>query len=189
MYTANKEGLVRLTQDLYHLTLLFPRKEPLRYKMREVASDIAAFFLAEEEPSEKALKTLLSSMRVLDGFFEIAKSQNWTSPADLLRLQREYKALQDSLALPQRKEVPKEDPVKLPAREQEREAAFALNERQERILSFLKERDQAQVWEIKEFLPDVTKRTLRRDFQALLHRGVIERVGERSATYYKIRSV
>ena len=36
----DKNLLIELTNTLYRLTLFFPKKEPLRYKMREVASDI-----------------------------------------------------------------------------------------------------------------------------------------------------
>jgi len=42
-----KKFLLQFTNELYRLTLLFPKKEPLRYKMRELADDILANFLAE----------------------------------------------------------------------------------------------------------------------------------------------
>ncbi len=38
----NKDYFIQLTQNLYKITLLFPKKEPLRYKMRELADDILA---------------------------------------------------------------------------------------------------------------------------------------------------
>ena len=38
----NKDFLLKITNELYRLTLLFPKKEPLRYKMRELADDILA---------------------------------------------------------------------------------------------------------------------------------------------------
>jgi hypothetical protein len=59
----NKDYLIQLTNNLYHLTLLFPKKEPLRYKMREIAIDILADF--EELKSSQILKNL----EILDGFF------------------------------------------------------------------------------------------------------------------------
>ena len=36
----DKDFLIQLTTELYRLTLLFPKKEPLRYKMRELADEI-----------------------------------------------------------------------------------------------------------------------------------------------------
>ena len=35
-----RDELIQLTNVVYRLTLLFPKKEPLRYKIREVADDI-----------------------------------------------------------------------------------------------------------------------------------------------------
>ena len=42
-----KKFLLQFTNELYRLTLLFPKKEPWRYKMRELADDILANFLTE----------------------------------------------------------------------------------------------------------------------------------------------
>jgi len=36
-------------------------------------------------------------------------------------------------------------------------------------------------------LPNVSKRTLRRDFEFLLKQGIVERIGERNETFYKIK--
>jgi predicted HTH transcriptional regulator len=61
--------------------------------------------------------------------------------------------------------------------------------RQRRIIEFLKEKGQAQVWEIQKIFPDISKRTIRRDFRSLLKQGSIERVGERNKTYYKMKVI
>ena len=59
--------------------------------------------------------------------------------------------------------------------------------RQNRIMEFLKEKGDAQVWEIQEIFPGVSKRTIRRDFVSLLKQGLIERTGERNTTAYRLR--
>jgi len=59
--------------------------------------------------------------------------------------------------------------------------------RQNRIVEFLKQKGRAQVWEIQKIFPDISKRTIRRDFRSLLEQGLIERVGERNKTYYKMK--
>ena len=61
-----------------------------------------------------------------------------------------------------------------------------MNERQEKILEVLREKGRAQVWEIKQIFPQVSKRTLRRDFESLFKRGIIERIGERNNTFYRL---
>ena len=157
--------LIQLTNAVYRLTLLFPKKEPLRYKMRELADDILA------KPSEKDLE-------VLDSFFEVALIQNWVKPADILAIKEEYDNLREQLKGNKPEEEKKEITI------------FNHNnsDRKKRILAFLKENGQAQVWQVKQLLPEVSKRTLRRDFEDMLEQGLIERIGERNDTFYKIKT-
>ena len=215
----DKNYLVQLTTNLYRLTLLFPKKEPLRYKMRELADEILADLLritnqceytntnlkkAEDGPLqisdfkkvEDGSLRILEDLGVLDGFFEVAKAQNWISPAELLKLQQEYSMLKenlerqnssrpvvqsgkDLLLLDQKKGEDCENKSSFPP-----SANARVKERQQKILEILKEKEKAQVWEIKKFFPQVAKRTLRRDFESLLEEGAVERIGERNNTYY-----
>jgi predicted HTH transcriptional regulator len=131
--------------------------------MREVADDILV------KPNEKDLE-------ILESFFEVAKSQNWVSPSDILAIQKEYDNLKGELK-GKKKDNPGGDPSPIKM----------MPERQEKILAFLKEVGRAQVWQVKEILPDVTKRTLRRDFEHMLNQGLIERMGEKNNTFYQIK--
>jgi len=161
----DKDFLIKLTNNLYRLTLLFPQKEPLRYKMRELADDILA------KPIEKNLE-------ILDSFFEVAKTQNWVSPSNVLEIQQEYSKLKEGLK--SYSELSSEvEPQKV-----ERGSG-----RQEKILKILEEKGRAQVWEIQQIFPEVTKRTLRRDFESLLNQGLIERIGERNETFYQLKVI
>ena len=202
----DKDFLIKLTTNLYRLTLLFPKKEPLRYKMRELADDILAG-CSLQNTETGSLKTC-EDLESLDIFFEVAKNQNWVSPADVLNIQEEYskingrlKELQPQLG-PQFYEV---EPRKIEDenlqkdgqeqqewnREQEQqENVLSFNPlvaRQEKILDFLKEHGRAQVWEAQKVFPEVTKRTLRRDFENLLNQDLIERIGERNETFYRLK--
>lgn len=163
----DKDFLIQLTNNLYQLTLLFPKKEPLRYKIREAAANILA------SPTEKDFKTLNS-------FFEVAKFQNWVNPTNILAIQADYDNLRRGL-----QENYSED-VK-PVLESLPLTAKTLVERQEKILSVLKEKGRAQVWEMKQVFPQVSKRTLRRDFEFLLKQGMVERMGEKNNTFYKVK--
>jgi len=229
----DKFFLIQLTTNLYRLTLLFPKKEPLRYKIRELADEILANFLrimnqyeytnTSSKKTENRSLQILEDLKILDSFFEVAKAQNWVSPAETLKLQQEYSKLKENLKTQanfnrslvpatQVRDVTKQDLVKSSPRtegdcERSPKAIFAerrvvkedksssspfaaarLNERQKKILGILKEREKAQVWEIKKFFPEVAKRTLRRDFEQLLKQGFIERIGERNDTFYKLKS-
>lgn len=177
----DRDFLIQLTKKLYQMTLLFPKKEPLRYKMRELADDILACSNQED-------------FEILNGFFEIAKEQNWMRTEDILALQKEYDILKSELS---KEEIGQKNNNSISAEEIERQHKINLpgshanssgfSERHEKILAFLKESGRAQVWQVKEILPDVSKRTLRRDFEYLVKNGVIERVGERNNTFYQIK--
>lgn len=176
----DKNYLIQLTKDLYQLTLLFPKKEPLRYKMRELANEILV------EPTKKNLE-------VLDSFFEVAKSQNWASENSVLKLQGEYSKLKEELKKEENLEI-----IPIPAKESPlvpssgspqqfssvEEFWSEKNLRQRRILEILKDKGRAQVGELRAFFPAVSKRTLRRDFENLFSRGVVKRIGERNETFY-----
>ena len=165
-----KQDLIQLTQKLYGLTLLFPKKEPLRYKMRELADDILA---------ENSSPLTLEYLDILDSFFEVAKSQNWVANQDILNIQAEYNKLDGELKL--QSSLFKEPFDAAQGREEK------LPDRQSKILSFLRENGRAQVWQVKQILPEVTKRTLRRDFDRLLDQGAVERIGERNDTFYQLK--
>lgn len=62
-----------------------------------------------------------------------------------------------------------------------------LIDRHKKIIEFLKTKGRAQVWEIKQSLPDISKRTIRRDFEYLVGLNLVERIGEKNNTFYKSR--
>jgi len=184
----NKDFLLKITNELYRLTLLFPKKEPLRYKIREVADEVLADFVSNKNtPKEK--------LEILDGYFEVAKNQNWIRPEDILNLQEKYCKLKEDLKnffetetpkIERKIEFPQIAPVQISSSVGNRISINSMNERQEKILEVLREKGRAQVWEIKQIFPQVSKRTLRRDFESLFKRGIIERIGERNNTFYRL---
>ncbi len=186
----NKEFLIQLTNKLYEITLLFPKKEPLRYKMREIADDILA-----KLPENSSLA--IQQFDVLDGFFEVAKVQTWVAPQKILNLQEEYSKVRKVIDAETGPEKEQENIIELPQAETETFEKSsridnggdngAMNGRQKIILDFLKENGRAQVGQLTNVLPEVTKRTLRRDFRDLLRQGLVERIGERNETFYRLK--
>jgi len=184
----DKGFLIGLTNNLYRLTSLFPKKEPLRYKVREAADDVLAGFLSLQSPSQKesGSQQVLESLELLSSFLEIAKVQNWVSPSNILNFQKEYSKLKGELNLPESPiEQGLENVSNLPLFVRHNSEEGQVN-RQEKILEFLKGKGKAQVWELKQVFPEVSKRTLRRDFESLLKRGIVERIGERNDTFYQV---
>jgi DNA-binding transcriptional ArsR family regulator len=188
----DKEEILKLTDQLYKLTLFFPKKEPLRYKMREIGDEILELILAQSNFSSEELSKLNSKLEILDGFFEIARRQNWVKSADILNLQREYQNLKikitpASLPLFSLQE-PKGNRNLISSKKEDEEISPGAEARQKKMLEILKEKGTAQVWEMKKFFPGVSKRTLRRDFAALLRKGLVERVGEKNITFYRLKT-
>ncbi len=96
-----KTSLIELTNELYQLTLLFPKKEPLRYKLRETADDILADFISltsyssiyQQNEIVLQTKNLKTKLEILDSFLEVAKNQNWVNKENILRLKEKYQKL------------------------------------------------------------------------------------------------
>lgn len=196
----DKEFLIQLTNELYRLTLLFPKKEPLRYKMREIADEILANSISNFVNSSKSNKyknsaiaeNLYRLLEVLNGFFEVAKNQNWVSIVEILRIQEKYDRVRAELKKffkrPPEEKLTQVRPMSIQSPVRPVQIQESLSERQEKILNFLKQNGQTQVWQLKQIFPEVSKRTLRRDFCHLLKEGKIERIGQRNETSYQLKT-
>ena len=229
----DKRNLIELTNRLYKLTVLFPKKEPLRYKMRETADEILANFVSWEalrnfnpgnlaDNWEKRYKDLVflveKDLEILKGYFEVAKWQNWVNYFDVLEIEEEYDKIQRKTEqevrdfeiitdenigagsqaeqkvlrplIPREKSPDFKEELKqeLPKQEvQTTQEKDFLDPRKEKILEILKEKGSAQVWELNKILPEVSKRTLRRDFEKLLKYGLVKRIGEKNNTFYQLK--
>lgn len=243
-----KSNLINLTKDSYRLTLMFPKREPLRCKIREIADEILAGLIINNKSD---FLNISRQLDIIDSFFEVARAQNWVSPPAIDEIKKNYAALRSDIAgaaveikippttpvqengrqagqenviyapaalipplisrtvpiipLTMQNEVgenagtftgkpPANSESVLPKEEKEKSAGAAKEQltdgqalRQNRIVEYLKEKGQAQVWEIQKVFPNISKRTIRRDFRSLLGQKLIERVGERNKTYYKLK--
>lgn len=182
----DKNQLIEITNSLYKLTSLFPKKEPLRYKIREVGNDILASFVSFRPAA------ISENLVVLQGFLEIARNQNWVSPSQVLNIQGEYSKLETEISRSESESGRRDESLlhlhstKLSSMpEVVVISSSEQGNRQGKIIEFLKEKGRAQVWELKQVFPQISKRTLRRDFESLLKQGLVERMGERNDTFYR----
>ena len=194
----DKNYLRQLTNELYRLTLLFPKKEPLRNKIRDIAGDVLADFISLSQEKQNQNRVVFADnsskkLKILDMFFDVAKSQNWVRVSDMLNLQKEYSKMREELIklslkiTTEKAQERKEKQTKLSVQISElKEEEAVISERQEKILKLLRKKGRAQVWEVKEVFTDTSKRTLRRDFNDLLKRGLVDRIGEKNNTFYQI---
>lgn len=188
-----RKDLIELTIKVYKITLFFPKKDPLRYKIRDVANRILENFIALKNSNKEDFFIIAETKKdidVLDSYLEISKWQNWVSYFDILNLKNEYVKIKNSFSeidiVKNSKEI--KIPIEQSFHQEQKEdlKKKKLNIRQEKILDILKTKEMIQVWEVNRILPDVSKRTLRRDFEQLLKEGSVERIGEKNQTYYKL---
>ncbi|MDD5638899.1 MAG: DeoR family transcriptional regulator [Candidatus Pacebacteria bacterium] len=208
-----KRQIIDLTNKVYRLTLLFPKKEPLRYKIREIANDILTFSINWEslnslnpgkyasnlkERKKETIFNLEESLDVIHNYFEISKWQNWINYFEILEIQEEYDKIKKELYEEIKKieieektneiqNIPKNNLIE--EKNIQIDNNFIEKEtRKEKIIKILKKVEKIQVGEINKLFPDVSKRTIRRDFQKMLNQGIIERIGEKNNTYYRLKN-
>ena len=166
------EKLKKITATVYKVLEYFPESDPLKNRAKEKALAIL------EHPTKNDIDILL-------GYLFIGKSQGWLSSVNYLIFLNEYEKIRDNI-----KTSTQEPPKAVLIREgvHRRDApSLVLPERQKVILEFLGKNEKAQVSDLQTVLPDVTKRTIRRDLDELLGKEKILRFGEFNRVVYKIR--
>jgi len=192
-----------------------PLKFSLRKKANDILAGFVLCFgnnsaILTKADKQRTLNRILKNIEVVQTFFSLAESQDWLRPENFLVLKREYGSVaqQTQQALIAQKEVIEresatrepitraseaQEPVKreTPVRRQQTSVASAsstgLKSRHKQIIKFVKSKGAAQVKDVKEILPEVTKRTLRRDFDFLLKSGLVERRGDKNTTEYLVK--
>lgn len=200
------QNLINLTSKLYDLTVLFPKKDHLRYKMRELADGILANLVLISEGVVHQSKDLIwdtqKDLEILNCFFEVVKTQNWVKESQLLEIQDSYNKIYNVLEKfsgrkpskkvkkPSLEKPPVENSKgkkgKLKSGRKKLKSKVSAARRQKKILEVLKQINRAQVSDLKQVFPNVTKRTIRRDLDCLLKKDLIVRKGKRNETYYKL---
>ena len=197
----DKDKIIELTIKLYKITLLFPKKEPLRYKIREIANEILANFTVWEvfhrsdsndfEAVEKDEKDLVFNLKkdveIIISYLEISKWQNWVSYFDILSIEQEYDKIKSVVDKTNKTLIDVSKDLTAEQNIEENSLFNDLDNRKQKIIEILKQKGRVQVGEISEILPQVSKRTIRRDFVQLLEQGLIERIGQRNDTFYKLK--
>jgi len=161
--------------------------------------------------NEKVKARLLEDIDILLGYLWIGKAQSWLNSVNCLIIANEYEKIKKEIepATEMTKKLPGMDvpfvahkdtqislsPV-LSDAGAEKEGAPAsfiaddksaeMSDRQRKIIEFLDKNEKAQVMELQTVLPDVTKRTIRRDLDELLETGKVLRLGDFNQVFYKI---
>ncbi len=63
---------------------------------------------------------------------------------------------------------------------------MGLNERQMKIINYIKEHKSASLSAFKDMIPDVSEKTLYRDLQELVNRSLLKKIGKKKGTKYEL---
>lgn len=159
---------------------------------------------------EKVKSQLIEDIDILLGYLWVAKSQGWLNSSNFLIISNEYEKIKKDIkpiieptmklpgidVLEVKENLLAEDQSQqehILNKEESKEQnnynnLINISERQKKIIEFLNNNKRAQVMDLQTVLPDVTKRTIRRDLDELLNSGKIIRMGDFNQVFYKINN-
>jgi len=200
----NKDYLIKLTFSVFRLAENWEETNFLKFQIINFANQILIDFilLSASNPEPKLKKGFLKNIELIQGVFIEARNQKLIERKQYLLFQKEYRRIKNIIEEPvlfeskQVKGDKAEKKEKVISSETEKETIKEtalevepvkdLNERQKKILEILKNKPSVQVWELKQILSDVSKRTLRRDLDELLKIGLVKRQGEWNEVFYNL---
>ncbi|RLF34027.1 MAG: hypothetical protein DRN07_00990 [Thermoplasmata archaeon] len=199
-----KEYFVKLTIALYKVTDLFPENEPLRYQIRQKAVEILSSLIGENPKIDTShIQELSRNIEILCRYFEVAQAQNWVDKKNLEVLEREYRKIQKD-CLAREKVYPKASSQKIVEKTSETSRRGRIQEDSEgskrekttpkerkiKILELLKHKKTLTLSEIKNLFFQVSQRTIRRDMEDLIKKGIVarKRIGQKDVRYTLIKT-
>lgn len=203
-----ENDFIKITDAAYKVLDFFPDSDPLKNKAKEkvltilenltLISDTKGWVSLKKE---KASAQLLDDIEVLESYLKLGKYQGWIDNVNFLIITKEYNKIKGEINPPKGVVRQGLEIVSSPDKTEENrdtvdQATQILeptringekySERQEKILQILTEQGKAQVSAIIKKLPNVTKRTIRRDLDSLLKQGEIIRIGQFNQIFYVI---
>ena len=188
---------LKLTDTVYKVLEFFPESDPLKNRAKDKALAIMDNLVLINETSgwtsfqkEKIKVHLFEDVDILLGYLWIAKSQSWLNSANFLIISNEYEKIKNEIGPVIELTKTSPESVLITRRDADKESApifFNLSDRQKKILEFLSKNEKAQVMDLQGILPNITKRTIRRDMDQLLQMGKIERLGDFNNVSYRAK--
>lgn len=199
---------IRLAFAAHRVADALQNAEQIKMEIKNAADSVLAglVLLSDKDnvPKDKKkflIPKILKDIEGLTTSLQGAKQEGRVNPENFSVLEAEYGKVQymlqifgeveDPVAETRRAApVPKaKEEVSLPAAGEviPKQEHRDITERQRSILELLKAKKKVQVWELQKVLPQVTKRTLRRDLDDLLQFELIQRKGEWNAVFYELK--
>ena len=192
------DKFLKLTDTVYRVLEFFPESDPLKNRAKDRALVVMEHLVLANENSgwasfqkEKIKSQILEDVDILLGYLWIGKSQGWLNSSNYLIISNEYEKIKKNI---QPINIQIIEPIQKPKREPEpvlnntepKTPNFSISTRQRIIIEFLEKNEKGQVMDLQTVLPDITKRTIRRDLDELLNIGKIVRLGDFNQVFYKL---
>ena len=203
----SKVNYTELTNATYKVIDSFPEEDVLQNRAKEKALAIMDNLVLISLPEwsfqkGKAALEILRDIEILMGYLNLANAKGWVEDMNLGIIANEYEKVKQELKpitdliqknpfLVENQERSVDNrPVDNIVKKGLGKAKIdgQISPRQEKIIEILKNQEKVQVSDLKNVLPEVSKRTLRRDIDDLLKKGKIERIGEFNQIFYKINN-
>ncbi len=197
-----EDNFLKLTNIVYKALEFFPEADPLKNRAKDKALAIMESLVLIYETSgwasfqkEKIKVQISEDVDILLGYLWIGKSQGWLNSVNYLIVSTEYEKIKKEVAPILEPTINPSNPVlnntepKAPnfsISNKQNLPSVKLTVRQEQIVEFLEKNNKAQVMDLQTVLPNVTKRTIRRDLDELLKVGQIIRMGDFNQVFYKM---
>lgn len=175
-----EDFIINLTGALYRVAEVFPEDALTMAIKREAVDVLKNYFLGKCQEAGQGIEALT-------GLLDVAENLGWAKKENFWVLKENYQKLQKNI-------LENQKGPKLPEQNKKKENnktfdfAKITNERHKKILKFLQKSSQGQIQDFKEILPEVSKRTLRRDMDQLLKLRIVQRIGDKNNTVYRIKS-
>ena len=187
-----EEKFLKLTSAVYGILAFFPESDPLKNKAKEKVLAIMEnlTLLSVLSGKEKIENNLSEDIAILLNYLKIGESQGWINSVNYLIISNGYEKIKKEIGLPS--DIGPKMPEALQTAKESAEPVLTeegldFSARQNKIIKFLEEKGKAQVMDLQTILPDITKRTIRRDIDDLLEKGRIIRMGEFNQVFYKTK--
>ena len=196
----NTDIVIRITVALHKVVATLPDEEELRVPLRDAANTILSNLILMMSPlcartdRQRILQGTRESIRQLQGYLKEVRSRVGVEEKNFLLMEDQYSKIDmllegmeedSSFREEQAQEVA--DSQRFSVAHQTPRKEQGLSRRQEKIIALLGHKQKVQVWELQKMMPEVTKRTLRRDLDSLLEQNLVERLGEWNSIAYKLK--
>ena len=190
----------KLASAIYLITGFFSDQEPLKWKLRELSTELVSDSLKDKFHVAKEIMPL----------FTLAKNAGLVSETnheimtrELSRVEQEQEKGLDSMLQrdihlaervspqpvkvePVRDRLPEPKPMIKPAEKESGVVLAKKNSRQEVILDLLKHKKEIMIKDVSSLISGVSEKTIQRELLSMVSEGVLKKIGEKRWSRYSL---